>query len=159
MSLKSINPKFEYIAWILLFSIAIVLIYYMVIISWDLFYLVKSLTFSWGSDPALYFVHNVGGSENLEDIGNFFIPVGIGVIVSWFILWFISHRSIDKGIGLASKILIPGVFVMMAIIVVYALHFPEQVLESILYLIPIGISSGTLTYGLLHFHKSFSPLE
>lgn len=122
--LKSINPKFEYIAWILLFSIAIVLIYYMVIISWDLFYLVKSLTFSWGSDPALYFVHNVGGSENLEDIGNFFIPVGIGVIVSWFILWFISHRSIDKGIGLASKILIPGVFVMMAIIVVYALTLP-----------------------------------
>ena len=29
---KSINPKFEYIAWILIFSITIVLIYYMVII-------------------------------------------------------------------------------------------------------------------------------
>ena len=96
----------------------------MVIISWDLFYLVKSITFGWGSDTAAYFVQNVGGSENLANIGNFFIPIGAGVIVSWFILWFISHRSIDKGIGLASKILIPAVFVMMAIIVIYALTLP-----------------------------------
>ena len=121
---KSINPKFEYIAWILIFSISIVLIYYMVIISWDLFYLVKSLTFSWGSDTAAYFVQNVGGGENLSNIGNFFIPVGVGVVISWIILWFISHRSIDKGIGLASKILIPAVFIIMAIIVVFALTLP-----------------------------------
>ena len=118
---KSINPKFEYIAWILIFSISIVLIYYMVIISWDLFYLFKSLTFGWGSDTAAYFVQNVGGSENLANISNFFIPVAIGVVISWSLLWFISHRSIEKGIGLASKILIPAVFVIMAIIVVYAL--------------------------------------
>lgn len=122
--LKSINPKFEYIAWILIFSISIVLIYYMVIISWDMFYLVKSLTFSWGGDTAAYFVENVGGSDNLAEIGNFFIPVGIGVAVSWAVLWFISHRSIEKGIGLASKILIPSVFVIMAVIVIYALTLP-----------------------------------
>ena len=121
---KSINPKFEYIAWVLIFSISIVLIYYMVIISWDLFYLVKSLTFGWGSDTAAYFVQNVGGSDSLSKIGNFFIPLGVGVIVSWIILWFISHRSIDKGIGLASKILIPAVFIIMAIIVIFALTLP-----------------------------------
>ncbi|MEE1337107.1 hypothetical protein [Methanobrevibacter sp.] len=46
------------------------------------------------------------------------------MIVSWFILWFISHRSIEKGIGLASKILIPAVFIIMAIIVIYALTLP-----------------------------------
>ena len=57
--LKSINPKFEYIAWVLIFSIAIVLIYYMVIISWDLFYLFKSLTFGWGTDTAAYFLPQV----------------------------------------------------------------------------------------------------
>ena len=121
---KSINPKFEFVAWILIFSISIVLIYYMVIISWDLFYLLQSLSFGWGSDPAAYFVQNVGGSENLSKIGNFFLPVAGGIIVSWFILWFISHRSIDKGIGLASKILIPAVFIIMAIIVVFSLMLP-----------------------------------
>ena len=121
---KSINPKYEFVAWTLIFSIAIVLIYYMVIISWDLFYLIQSLSFSWGSDTAAYFVQNVGGSNNLSNMGNFFIPIGIGVIVSWIILWFISHRSIDKGIGLASKILIPAVFIIMAIIVIFALTLP-----------------------------------
>ena len=121
---KSINPKFEFIAWILIFLIAIVLIYYMVIISWDMFYLMNSFSFSWGSDTAAYFVHNVGGSENLSKIGNFFIPIGIGVIITWFILWFISHKSINKGIGVASKILIPSVFVIMIIIVIYALTLP-----------------------------------
>ena len=121
---KSINPKFEYIAWILIFSISIVLIYYMVIIGWDIVYLVKSFTFSWGSDTAAYFVQNVGGSENLANISNFFIPAGVGVIISWIALWFISHKTIDKGIGLASKILIPAVFIIMAIIVVFALTLP-----------------------------------
>ena len=121
---KSINPKFEFIAWILIFLIAIVLIYYMVIISWDMFYLMNSFSFSWGSDTAAYYVHNVGGSENLSKIGNFFIPIGIGVIITWFILWFISHKSINKGIGVASKILIPSVFVIMIIIVIYALTLP-----------------------------------
>ena len=97
----------------------------MVIISWDMFYLFKSLTFSWGSDTAAYFVQNVGGSDSLSGISNFFIPVVIGVIISWAVLWFISHRSIDKGIGLASKLLIPAVFVIMAVIVIFALMLPE----------------------------------
>ena len=68
------------------------------------------------------------GSDNLSNINNFFIPVGIGVVVSWFILWFISHRNIEKGIVLASRILIPSVFVIMAIIVVYALTLPEAII-------------------------------
>ncbi len=105
---KRINPKFEFIAWILIFLIAIVLIYYMVIISWDMFYLFNSFTFNWGSDPAAYFVHNVGGSDNLSNIWNFLLPISVGVIITWFILWFISHKSINQGIGVASKILIPN---------------------------------------------------
>lgn len=121
---KSINPKFEIVAWILIFSISIVLIYYMVIISWDLFYLVKSFNFNWGNDTALYFVKNVGGSDNLSQISNLFLPIGLGVIVSWFMLWFISHRSIDRGIGLASRIFVPSVFIIMAIIVIYSLTLP-----------------------------------
>ena len=68
------------------------------------------------------------GSDNLSNINNFFIFLGIGVVVSWFILWFISHRNIEKGIGLASMILIPSVFVIMAIIVVYALTLPGAII-------------------------------
>ena len=43
--LKSINSKFEYIAWMLILFVFIVVCYYMVIISWDLVYFISSFSF------------------------------------------------------------------------------------------------------------------
>ena len=122
--MKKINPKFEYIAWILVLFTFIVTIYYMVILGWDLVYLISSLSFDWGTDLANYFTANVGGSSNISDIGFFIVPTTIAVLVVWFIIWFISNKDIDKGIGKASKILIPLLFLIMAIIIVYALTLP-----------------------------------
>ncbi len=122
--MKSIRPQFEIIAWILVIFAFIVTIYYMVILSWDLVYLLSSITFSWGTDAALYFVNNVGGSSNLSNASFLLIPTTIGVIITWAILWFISNKDVDKGIGKASKILIPLLFIIMGIIIVYALTLP-----------------------------------
>lgn len=122
--MKKINPKFEYIAWVLVLFTFIVTIYYMVILGWDLVYLVSSLTFNWGTDLGNYFVTNVGGSSNLSDLSFLLIPTTISVLIVWFILWFISNKDIDEGIGKASKILIPLLFIIMAIIIVYALTLP-----------------------------------
>lgn len=122
--MKSINPKFEIIAWILVLITFIVTIYYMVILSWDLVYLLSSITFNWGTDAAAYFVNTVGGSSNLDNASFLLIPTTIGVVITWAILWFISNRDIDKGIGKASKILIPLLFILMGIIIVYSLTLP-----------------------------------
>lgn len=122
--MKSINPKFEIIAWILVLFTFIVTIYYMVILSWDLVYLMSSFTFNWGTDAAAYFVNHVGGSSNLDDASFLLIPTAIGVVITWIILWFISNKDVDKGIGKASKILIPLLFIIMGIIIVYALTLP-----------------------------------
>ena len=122
--MKKINPKFEIIAWILVLFVFIVTIYYMVILSWDLVYLGSSFTFSWGTDAAHYFVNTVGGSSNLSNASFLLIPTTIGVLLLWIILWFISHRNVDQGIGKVSKILIPALFVIMGCIIVYALTLP-----------------------------------
>jgi NSS family neurotransmitter:Na+ symporter len=122
--LRKINPKFEMIAWILVLFVFIVTIYYMVILSWDLVYLLSSFTFNWGTDTAAYFVQKVGGSSNLANASFLLIPTTVGVLILWVVLWFISHRDVDKGIGKVSKILIPALFVIMAIIIVYALTLP-----------------------------------
>lgn len=122
--MKEINPKFEIIAWILILFVFIVVIYYMVILSWDLVYLLSSFTFSWGTDAAAYFTQTVGGSSNLSNAGFLLIPTTVGVLLLWILLWFISHRNVDKGIGKVSKLLIPALFVIMGIIVVYALTLP-----------------------------------
>ena len=121
---SDINPKFEIIAWILVLFVFIVTVYYMVILSWDFVYLGSSLTFNWGSDPALYFVNQVGGSSNLADRWSFLIPTAIGVVILWAVLWVISHRNVDEGIGKVSKILIPALFVLMGAIIVYAVTLP-----------------------------------
>lgn len=122
--LRKINPKFEIIAWILVLFVFIVVIYYMVILSWDFVYLLNSFTFNWGTDPAAYFVHYVGGSSNLSNFGSFLIPTTFCVLILWVVLWFISHKSVDKGIGKVSKVLIPALFVIMAFIIIYALTLP-----------------------------------
>lgn len=122
--MRKINPKFEIIAWILVIFVFVVTIYYMVILSWDLVYLLSSFTFSWGTDAALYFTKTVGGSSNLANAGFLLIPTTIGVLILWVILWFIAHRNVDKGIGKVSKILIPALFIIMGIIVIYALTLP-----------------------------------
>jgi len=122
--MKKINPKLEYVSWILILLVFLVLIYYMVIVSWDLVYLGSSFTFPWGNDPALYFVKNVGGSSNLSNISSLLIPTTISILVIWIMVWFISHRDLNDGIGKLSKILIPALFVIMAGIIIYALTLP-----------------------------------
>ena len=122
--MKDINPKFEIIAWILVLFVFVVVIYYIVILSWDLVYLVSSFTFSWGTDTAAYFVQNVGGSSNLANAGSLLVPTTMSVLVLWLVLWFISRKSIDKGIGKVSKILIPLLFIIMGIIIVFSLMLP-----------------------------------
>ena len=122
--MKKINPKYEIIAWILILFVFVVVIYYMVILSWDLIYLLSSFTFSWGTDAASYFVNIVGGSSNLDHVSFLLIPTTVGVLILWIILWFISHKHIDKGIGKISKILIPALFIIMGFIIVYALTLP-----------------------------------
>ena len=122
--MRKINTRFEYIAWMLVLFVFIVTIYYMVILSWDLVYLLSSFTFKWGTDAAAYFVNTVGGSSNLSDANFLLIPTTIGVFLLWVVIWFISHRNIDEGIGKISKILIPALFVIMGIIVIYSLTLP-----------------------------------
>ena len=122
--MKKIKPEFEIIAWILVLFVFVVVIYYMVILSWDLVYLLSSFTFSWGTDAAAYFTQTVGGSSNLSNAGFLLIPTTVCVFLLWIVLWFISHKNVDKGIGKASKVLIPALFVIMAIIVIYALTLP-----------------------------------
>ena len=102
----------------------VVTIYYMVILSGDLVYLGSSFTFSWGTDAAAYFVQTVGGSSNLSNASFLLIPTTVGVLVLWILLWFISHRNVDEGIGKVSKILIPALFAIMGGIIIYALTLP-----------------------------------
>lgn len=121
---KKVNPKLEILSWMLVIFVFIIVIYYMVILSWDFVYLFSSFNFAWGSDSALYFQNAVGGTSNLSGMTTFILPTLAGVLILWFIVWLISHKDLSKGIGMVSKVLIPTLFIIMAIIIVYSISLP-----------------------------------
>ncbi|MBE6505784.1 MAG: sodium-dependent transporter [Methanobrevibacter millerae] len=122
--LKKIKAKYEFIAWMLVTFVFIVVIYYMVILGWDLIYLLSSFKFAWGNDTVSFFTNNVGGTSNLKSMTTFLIPTTLCVAIMWVVLWFISHKDVDNGIGKFSKVLIPTLFVIMGFIIIYALTLP-----------------------------------
>ena len=126
--LKKINGRFEYVAWMLVLFAFIVTIYYLVILSWDMVYFLSSFTFSWGSDTTGFFTNIVGGGSDLANAGVLLIYTTICVVILWIALWYISHKDVDEGIGRVSKILIPALFIMMAIIVFYAISLPGHMI-------------------------------
>lgn len=122
--LHDINPKFEIIAWILVLFVFVVVIYYMVILSWDLVYFLNSFTFGWGSNPSAFFTANVGGSSNLNGINSIILPTFICTIILWAAFWFVSNRDVDAGIGKVSRILMPLLFIIMSFILIYSFTLP-----------------------------------
>ncbi len=122
--LHDINPKFEIIAWMLVIFVFIIAIYYMVILSWDFIYFLNSFTFGWGTYPSRFFTSSVGGSSDLMGIGSIILPTFFGCIILWALFWFVSNNDVDKGIGLISKILMPLLFIIMSVILLYSLTLP-----------------------------------
>ena len=122
--LKRINPKYEFVAWMLVTFVFIVVIYYIVILGWDLLYLFSSFNFAWGTDTVSYFTNTIGGSSNLNSMTTFIIPTTLCVALLWVVLWFIAHKDVDDGTGKLSKALIPALFIIMGFIIIYALTLP-----------------------------------
>lgn len=121
--LEHINPKFEIIGWIIGLLVFSVCCYYIVIIAWDLIYLVGSPFQVWGTNPGLFFSQYVGGGST-GSLTHFIIPSVVAVAIMWFIIWFVCHRAIDDGVGNLSKVLIPSLFIIMAGIVFYSFTLP-----------------------------------
>ena len=122
--MRSIRPEFEIIAWMLVLLVFIVVIYYMIILGWDLAYLLSSFNFGWGNDPSTFFTGYVGGSSGLASSKTIILPTLICTLTLWVVFWIVSIKDVDKGIGRLSSILIPLLFTIMILIFVYAFTLP-----------------------------------
>ena len=121
----SINEKYEYIGWFIQTTPFLILTYYVCVVAWDLMYVPISFFKGWGSDPEQFFGTVLLQSSTTPDgLFHVSIYVLVALLTVWFIVWFISHRNLNEGIGKANRILTPLLFIMMAVIVFYALTLP-----------------------------------
>ena len=132
--LYSIKPKFEPIAWLILAIIFLILTYYIVVVGWDLIYLVLSFTKGWGANPDVFFSSNVlQASDSIAGIFTFVPMVLISVLVLWATIWVITQSDLNSGIEKVSINVWLAAFgqivfslsLGMAIALTYASYLPE----------------------------------
>ncbi len=124
-AVKTINSKWEYLGWLLPVAVFMIMIYYSAILGWDGIYIFLSFFKGWGADPNAYFTTTLlQSSDSMSGLLSFIPLIAVAMLVGWVIIWFISHRDLEKGLGKVSKILVPLLFIIMIIIVGFSLTLP-----------------------------------
>lgn len=124
-AIRKIHTNYEFLGWLLPISVFIIMIYYSCILGWDGIYVILSFFKGWGADPNTYFATTLLQSqETVSGITTFIPIIGVTMLVSWAIIWFISHKDLEEGLGKVSKILVPLLFVIMIVIVAFSLTLP-----------------------------------
>ena len=121
----NIKSEFEIIAWFIVFLIFIVLIYYACIMSWDLIYIILSLFKGWGSNPSVFFTTTLlHSTSNPYGLTYLVVPIGVGLIVIWGLIYLFSRKEINKGILTISKISLILSFVLLIGMLLFSLQLP-----------------------------------
>ena len=124
-AITKINSKWQYLGWLLPVAVFMIMIYYSAILGWDGIYMVLSFFKGWGADPNTYFTANLlQASSSFTGLNNFIPVIAVAMLIGWVIVWFISHRDLEAGLGKVSKILVPALFIIMIIIVGFSLTLP-----------------------------------
>jgi NSS family neurotransmitter:Na+ symporter len=122
---KQINSKFEYIGWFLPVAVFMIMIYYSAILGWDGIYMILSFFKGWGADPNIFFTSTLlQSTDSFSGLLTFIPLIAVAMLVGWVIIWFISHKDLEKGLGRVSKVLVPLLFVIMIIVVGFSLTLP-----------------------------------
>ena len=124
-AIRNINSKWEYLGWFLPVAVFMIMIYYSAILGWDGIYMILSFTKGWGADPNTFFATTLlQSSDSFMGLTNVIPVIAIAMLVGWVIIWFISHKDLEKGLGKVSKLLVPLLFVIMVVIVAFSLTLP-----------------------------------
>ena len=102
-----------------------IMIYYSAILGWDGIYIILSFFKGWGADPNTYFTATLlQSSDSVAGMFQFIPLIAVAMLVGWVIIWFISHRDLEAGLGKVSKVLVPLLFIIMVVIVGFSLTLP-----------------------------------
>lgn len=125
LSYRRLSQRWEWLGWWQAAVSFLIGTYYMVIIGWVLAYFYYSLGTQWGSDTEGFFLGSfLGVSDSFWSVGGIQFKVLLPFLIAWAIVYWLLRRGVGRGIELASRILIPALVVMMAILVIRGLTLP-----------------------------------
>ena len=124
-AIRKIHSNWEFLGWLLPVAVFMIMIYYSAILGWDGIYMILSFTKGWGANPDTFFATTLlQSSESMAGLLQFIPVIAIAMLVGWVIIWFISHKDLEEGLGKVSKVLVPALFVIMIVIVGFSLTLP-----------------------------------
>jgi len=128
LALRRVDRRFGWLGW---WSVSFVMfgivVYYTVVIAWCVDYMFLSFGRWWGSDPSSYFDKSFLGMPEMPAGGKTFRFGDIqwhilgALAVVWLANWFIITKGVRKGIETASKIFIPMLVIVTAVLVGWSL--------------------------------------
>ena len=93
--------------------------------SWDLIYIVLSLFKGWGNNPSVFFTTTLlHSTSNPYGLTYLVVPIGVGLIVIWGLIYLFSRKEINKGILTISKISLILSFVLLIGMLLFSLQLP-----------------------------------
>ena len=124
-TITQIDSRWQFLGWFIPLCLLTVMIYYSSLLSFDGIYIFLSMFKAWGADPNLFYSSTLTHSTtNVSGVLNFIPVVAIALLIVWSLVWFISHRDLEKGLGRVSKVLVPLLFLIMLLIVVFSVTLP-----------------------------------
>ena len=123
LAMAKISRRWEWLGWwAVIFVMFGIVLYYSVVIAWCVNFFLLSFDLGWGEDPnAFFFQEFLQVSSTPSEIGEVRTPILGALIFIWFINWLVVYRGVQKGIELANKILMPTLFVLIVILVAWAM--------------------------------------
>ena len=156
-----INRKYEWLGWwSVIFIMFGIMAYYTVVIGWCFNYLCFSFTQSWGNEPNTFFfdsfLHTSSGVWDMQGMNPMILAA---VALIWFINWAITFQGLEKGIERTVKLMMPVLFIITAIIVIWSIFLEGAGTGIKLYLTPdfskiANVDVWVAAYGQIFFTLS-----
>ncbi len=135
-AMSSISPRVEWVGWWAVLTGFVILTYYMAVMAWSWFYMLKSFSLPWVDDSKTYFFDNVLQlTDGPMQLGGIVWPLAFFALITWIIIYFITRWG-TKSVGAVVKWTVPLPYLLLVILLIHGLMRVGSVDGLIYYLTP-----------------------
>ncbi len=154
---KKLGEKWEWIGWWSVFVPFIIALYYVVVMSWCFSYMIYSIDLRWSDNAGTFFESYLGATGSATSLGGFSVPVIIGLIVIWLIVFLILYKGVNR-IGKIVTITVPLPTILLIILTIRGLTLPGAIEGISYYLTPDFSRLGDVNVWIAAYAQIFFSL-